>query len=321
MNGESNELQSNVKMPPHDLDAEEAVLGSLLIDPEAIFKIVTILRPEDFYREKNRWTYECCLALSERHEALNQITVANELSRQQKLEATGGAAYLSHLVYQVPTSVHAEYYANIVHRLAVMRRLISASNQIASIGYESPPDADDALDRAEAVLFRLRQGQTQRGFVHISEVLDRYFEESSLSPEHPGYLPHVPTGFNDLDKILGGLQRSDMIVMAGRPGMGKTSLALSIALQAARRHHKRIAIFSLEMSDEQLVQRLVSAETGIDSQRLRLATSKMTNGPRLFRLPTCFPIPRFTLTTPRPFLPWSCAPKLAGSTPSTVSIC
>ena len=270
MNGESNELQSNVKMPPHDLDAEEAVLGSLLIDPEAIFKIVTILRPEDFYREKNRWTYECCLALNERHEALNQITIAQELSRQQKLEAAGGAAYLSHLVYQVPTSVHAEYYANIVHRLAVMRRLISASNQIASIGYESPPDADDALDRAEAVLFRLRQGQTQRGFVHISEVLDRYFEESSLSPEHPDYLPHVPTGFNDIDKILGGLQRSDMIVLAARPGVGKTSLALNIAHNAAMKYGAHVAVFSLEMSKMELAYRFLSSESGVDNQRVRL---------------------------------------------------
>jgi replicative DNA helicase len=270
MNGDSNELQSTVRLPPHDLDAEEAVLGSLLIDPEAIFKIVTILRPEDFYREKNRWTYECCLALNERHEVINQITVAHELARQQKLEAAGGAAYLSHLVYQVPTSVHAEYYANIVHRLAVMRRLISASNQIAAIGYEAPPDVDEALDRAEGILFRLRHGQKQRGFVHISEVLDRYFEESSLSPEHPDYLPHVPTGFTDLDKILGGLQRSDMIVLAARPGVGKTSLALNIAHNAALRHKAHVALFSLEMSKMELAYRFLSSESGVDNQRIRL---------------------------------------------------
>jgi replicative DNA helicase len=128
MPNESSETQSNVKLPPHDLDAEEAVLGSLLIDPEAIFKIVTVLKPEDFYREKNRWTYEACAALYERREAINQITLAHELARGQKLEATGGAAYLSHLVAQVPTSVHAEYYAAIVHRLSMMRRLISSSN-------------------------------------------------------------------------------------------------------------------------------------------------------------------------------------------------
>ncbi len=150
MPSDSSESQANVKLPPHDLDAEEAVLGSLLIDAEAIFKIAPLLKPDDFYREKNRWTYECCISLYERREAINQIAVAHELARQQKLEASGGAAYLSHLVYQVPTSVHAEHYANIVRRLSLMRRLISASNQIAAIGYESPPDTMRPLTERRA---------------------------------------------------------------------------------------------------------------------------------------------------------------------------
>ena len=270
MPGDNVESQSNIKLPPHDLDAEEAVLGSLLIDSEAIFKIVTLLKPEDFYREKNRWTYESCLSLNERRESINQITVAQEMARQQKLEPAGGAAYLSHLVYQVPTSVHAEHYANIVRRLSMMRKLISASNQIATIGYESPPDIDEALDKAEGILFRLRYGQQQRGFVHIKEVLDRYFEESSLAPEREGFLPHVPTGFADLDKLLGGLQRSDMIVLAARPGVGKTSLALNIAHSAALKHKAHIALFSLEMSKMELAYRFLSVESGIDSQKIRL---------------------------------------------------
>lgn len=270
MPGDSVESQPSVKLPPHDLDAEEAVLGSLLIDPEAIFKIVPLLKPEDFYREKNRWTYESCIALYERHEAINQITVASEMARQQKLEAAGGAAYLSHLVYQVPTSVHAEYYANIVHRLSMMRQLISASNKIAAIGYEAPPDVDEALGRAEGILFRLRLGQSQRGFVHISEVLDRYFEESSLAPDREGFLPHVPTGFVDLDRILGGLQRSDMIVLAARPGVGKTSLALNIAHNTAMKYKAHVALFSLEMSKMELAYRFLSAESGVDSQKVRL---------------------------------------------------
>jgi len=267
---DSGETQSNVKLPPHDLDAEEAVLGSFLIDPEAIFKIVTVLKPEDFYREKNRWTYEACVSLYERREAINQITLAHELARQHKLEATGGAAYLSHLVAQVPTSVHAEYYANIVHRLSMMRRLISASNQIAAIGYESPPDVDEALGKAEGILFNLRLGQSQRGFIHISKVLDRYFEESSLGPKQEGFLPHVPTGFPEMDKILGGLQRSDMIVLAARPGVGKTSLALNIAHNAAVKYGAHVALFSLEMSKMELAYRFLSSESGVDSQSVRL---------------------------------------------------
>jgi replicative DNA helicase len=270
MYGESGESQSNVKLPPHDLDAEEAVLGSLLIDPEAIFKTVAVLKAEDFYREKNRWTYEGCQQLYDRKEAINQITIAHELARRQQLEAAGGAAYLSHLVSQVPTSVHVEHYANIVFRLSMMRQIISASNQIASIGYEAPPDADDALDRAESILYRLRRGQSQRDFIHIREVLDRYFEESSMDPEHGGTLPHVPSGFADLDKLLGGLQRSDMIILAARPSMGKTSLALNIARNAAVDHGARVAVFSLEMSKMELAYRFLSCESGIDAQRLRL---------------------------------------------------
>jgi len=267
---ETGEPQSNVKLPPHDLDAEEAVLGSLLIDPEAIFKVVTLLKAEDFYRDKNRWTYESCHQLYDRKEAINQITVAHELARRQQLEAAGGAAYLSHLVSQVPTSVHVEYYSNIVHRLSMMRQLITASNQIAGIGYEAPPDADDALDRAEGILFRLRYGQSRRDFVHIREVLDRYFEESSMDPEHAKALPHVPTGFDDLDKILGGLHRSDMVILAARPSLGKTSLALNIARNAALDHGARVALFSLEMSKMELAYRFLSCESGIDTQRLRL---------------------------------------------------
>ncbi len=270
MYGETGESQSNVKLPPHDLDAEEAVLGSLLIDPEAIFKVVTLLKADDFYREKNRWTYESCHQLYERREAINQITVAHELARRQQLEAAGGAAYLSHLISQVPTSVHVEFYSNIVRRLSMMRQLIMASNQIAGIGYEAPPDSDDALDRAESILFRLRYGQSRRDFVHIREVLDRYFEESSTDPEHARVLPHVPTGFHDLDKILGGLHRSDMIILAARPSLGKTSLALNIARNAALDHGARVALFSLEMSKMELAYRFLSCESGIDTQRLRL---------------------------------------------------
>jgi len=270
MPGEAGEPQSGVKVAPHDLDAEEAVLGSLLIDPEAIFKVVTSLGAEDFYREKNRWTYECCLLIYERREAINQVTVAHELARRQQLEAAGGAAYLSHLISQVPTSVHVEYYANIVRRLSMMRRLISASNQIAAIGYESPPDVDDALSRAESILFRLKYGKSRRDFVHIREVLDRYFEESSLGPGRPDFLPHVPTGFYDLDKILGGMQRSDMIVLAARPSVGKTSLALNIAHNAAMKYKARVALFSLEMSKMELAYRFLSGESGVDTQKLRL---------------------------------------------------
>lgn len=151
-----------VKLPPHDLDAEEAVLGSLLIDPEAIDLIVRWLMPQDFYREKNRWTYECCLEIQKWGQPTNQIIVAAELARRHQLEAAGGAAYISHLVSSTPTSVHVEYYAQIVQRLSFMRKLISAANQISAIGYESPPDIGEAINRAEDILSRLRNGAERK---------------------------------------------------------------------------------------------------------------------------------------------------------------
>ncbi|MFQ5924686.1 MAG: replicative DNA helicase [Dehalococcoidia bacterium] len=270
------------KLPPHDIEAEEAVIGSLLIDSDAIFKIATFLKAEDFYRETNQWAYEACFSLYARNEAINQVTAAHELARRERLEAVGGAAYLSHLIANVPTSVHVEHYAQIVHRTSVMRRLISSAEQIAAIGYEAGPDIDAALGRAEDVLFRLRHGESPRDFVHIRQVLDRYFEESELAPRPgEGEVALVRTGFPALDDILGGLQRSDMIVLAARPSLGKTSLALSIARNAAIEQKARVAIFSLEMAREQLVHRLLASESGVDARRLRLGQQTEADERRL----------------------------------------
>ncbi|MFQ6121516.1 MAG: replicative DNA helicase [Dehalococcoidales bacterium] len=260
------------KLPPHDLDAEEAVIGSLLIDGTAIHKIASFLKPEHFYHEQNQWLYGACLSLYGRNEAINQITVAQELARQGKLESCGGAAYLSHLISICPTSLDIEHYAQIVYRLSVMRGLISAADQIAAIGYEAGPDVDATLSRAEDVLFRLRQGQGVRDFTHIRQVLDKYFEVTP-APEVEGYprepMPYVLSNFVGLDELLGGLQRSDLIIVAGRPSMGKTSLALGIARNAAVEQKACVALFSLEMAREPLVLRLLASESGVNSRRVR----------------------------------------------------
>ena len=263
---------NNDKLPPNDADAEEAVIGSLLIDSESMHKVAVLLESGDFFREKNRWSYQACLDLHERNEAINQITVAQELAREGKLEALGGAAYLSHLVSQVPTSLHIEYYANIVNRLSMMRRLIDASEKISTIGYESDPDVENSLNRAEDILFRLRSTESPRDFVPIRSLLSHYFEESGLAPheEEEGVIPHINTGFKDIDVMLGGLQRSDMVVLGARPSMGKSSFALNVARNAAVDQHAKVALFSLEMSKEQLVHRFLSSEAGIDSKRIRL---------------------------------------------------
>ena len=260
------------KLPPHDLDAEEAVIGSLLIDGTAIYKIASFLQSSDFYHEQGQWLYGACRSLYERGEAINQITVAQELTQRGKLESCGGAAYLSHLISVCPTSLDIEEYAQIVYRLSVMRGLISAAGQIAGIGYETGPDVGASLSRAEDILFKLRHGEGAGDFTHIRQVLDKYFE-TVPTPEVEGYpqepVPYVLSNFVGLDEILGGFQRSDLIIVGGRPSMGKTSFALNVARNAAVEQKACVAFFSLEMAREALVFRLLSGESGVNSRRIR----------------------------------------------------
>jgi replicative DNA helicase len=271
------------KLPPHDIDAEEAALGSLLIDGAAINKIESLIQPLDYYSERNHWVYEACLGLYQRNEAINQITVAQELARQDKLEKCGGAAYLSHLISVCPTSLDIEYYAGIVYRLSMMRKLISASEQISDIGYRADPDIEASLDRSEDILYGLRHGKSPRDFVHIRQILDKYFEEkeSQDGEVKPSEMQRVPSGFMALDDYLGGFQRSDLIIVAGRPSMGKTSLALNIARNAAVEHNACVAMFSLEMSRESLVERLVSGEANVNSRKIRLSNETLDEQKRI----------------------------------------
>jgi replicative DNA helicase len=259
------------KLPPHDIEAEEAVIGSLLIDPEAILKVATFLRVEDFFDETNQMIYQSCVSLYQRNEVINQITVAHELMRLNMLEQIGGAAYLSHLISIVPTSLHVEYYAQIVSKMAVMRRLIAAAGQIAAIGYEAGPDIESSLNKAEDILFQVRMRQIPRDFIPIREALSQYFEEAG-QPAVPreGEIAHVLTGFTALDDFLGGLLKSDLVVLAARPSLGKTSLALNIARNAAIKQKACVALFSLEMSREAVVQRLLASESEVDSRHVRL---------------------------------------------------
>ncbi|MFC2067530.1 replicative DNA helicase [Chloroflexota bacterium] len=273
----------NEKLPPHDIDAEEAVNGSLLIDGKTIYQIAILLRPEDFYHEQNRFVYQACVLLYQRDEAINQITVAQELDRQKRLEVCGGAAYLSHLISIVPTSLDIEHYARIVYRLSIMRQLISAADKIAHIGYEAEPDVSSTLSKAEDILFQLRQERGSLDFIPIKQVLDAYFE-APPSPGESGYqlIPHVLTNFTGLDEFLGGLQRSDLIIVAGRPSMGKTSLALNIARNAAVEQGACVALFSLEMGRESLVLRLLSSESRVNLRKLRFGLHLDTTEKGLF---------------------------------------
>jgi replicative DNA helicase len=258
------------RMPPHSIEAEEAVLGSILIDAEAIFRVSSFLKGEDFYIVKNQWVWDACMALHERREPIDFVTLTRELEAREQLNEIGGATYISHLINVVPTAIHAEGYGRIVERTAIRRRLLNAASDIAQLAYEESDEIDQTIDAAEQALFGVSQRRIARDMVPIAEAIRAYYDRIEYLYEHRGEPLGIPTGFRDLDKLLGGLQRSDLIIVAARPGVGKTSLMLNIALSAARRFHQRVAIFTLEMSNEQIVQRLVSAETGIDSQRLRL---------------------------------------------------
>ena len=257
------------RLPPQNVDAEEAVLGAILIDPDAIIRVATFLNPEDFYREKHGWIYDTALTLHDRREPIDLLTVCDELDRRNQLDEVGGPAFITALVNAVPTSIHAEHYARIVERTGTRRRLIEAAGQIAALAYQEAEDVDEVVDRAEQVLFGVSERRISRELVPIRQVLSAYYDRIEYLTRHRGELIGIPTGFERIDKLLGGLQRSDLVILAARPSVGKTSLALGFAQNAAKKHNQRVAFFSLEMSNEQVVQRIISAETGINAQRLR----------------------------------------------------
>ena len=258
------------RLLPHNIEAEEALIGSLLIDGECIARIAPMLRPGDFYRERNQLCYDAALALSNRNHAIDQTTLASELARTEKLEIAGGMAYLSHLVSITPTSVHAEDYADIVSRTAAMRKLIAAGSRIAELGYNDTDDLDATLRQAEDALYAVRNTTQQRDFQSFRDIFDRYLQEQAMAADLLT-MADAPlmTGFSDLDELLGGFQRSDLVILAARPSVGKSTLALNMAMNNAKAGHT-CAIFSLEMTADQLAMRALAAETGIDSHRIRL---------------------------------------------------
>ena len=257
------------KAIPANLEAEQAVLGSLLIDPDAIVKIASFLRPKDFYRERHAWLYEAMFSLHERHEPLDFITVVDELERRGQIEEIGGPAFIADLISTTPTAMYVDFYARIVERTAVLRRLITAATEIVELAYDESQEVDQVVDRAEQIIFNVSESRIHRDLTPIRAIMGDVIDNIDFLSRHQDQLMGVPTGFALLDRYLGGLQKSDLIILAARPAMGKTSLALNIAQNAAAQN-QRVAVFSLEMSSEQLVHRLLSTKTGIDSHRLRL---------------------------------------------------
>jgi replicative DNA helicase len=267
--------------PPNNTDAEESVLGAALIDREAIARVAPFLKAEDFYRERNGTIYGAMLALYDRREPVDYMTLSDELSRRGQLEPVGGILYLGRLLEVVPTSLHIEEYGHIVERTALMRRLISAGGKIAALGYSDAYDIDTTLEKAEQLLLGVSQKRVSRDFESLAEVLRAYLEQLEQFQEGERTRYGVPSGFIDLDKLTGGLQRSDLVILAARPSMGKTSLALNIAANAALKYKATVGLFSLEMSKGQLAARLLSTESGVDSTRLRLGRLNETESRRL----------------------------------------
>lgn len=255
-------------LAPHSQDAEEAVLGAILINPEAIADVAAFLLPDDFFIVRNSWIWEAMLRLYERNDHIDNLTLCEELRSQGQLEDVGGVPFILYLMNNTPTSLHAEVYAHIVERTAVRRRMLQAASEIAQLANAQELDVNEVIEQAEAALFEVSERRTKKDVSDLKTTLKDYFLHIENLIENQEEYMGVPSGFNDLDKVLGGFQKSDLLVLAARPGMGKTSFALNIARNAARAGAK-VAIFSLEMSKEQLVQRLISAEARIDSQKLR----------------------------------------------------
>jgi replicative DNA helicase len=257
------------RLPPQSIEAEQSVLGALLIDKDAVIEVAEFLRADDFYRGHHGTIYAAILDLYERREPVDLVTVSEVLERNGHLDAVGGSAYLTSLINLTPTAVNAVHYGRIVERKAVLRNLIAAAGRIAGIGYEETADVSAAVDRAEQELFAVSQKRIEAGFSPLKALLHSAYDRLDYLHQHKGEISGVKTGFKDLDTLTTGLQRSDLIVLAARPSIGKTSLALNIAEHAAVREGKTVGIFSLEMSKEQLVLRLLSSVANIDSQRLR----------------------------------------------------
>ena len=257
------------KLPPQNLEAESSLLGCLLIDKDAVIKVVDIIRPEDFYKDANGIIFSAMRELYIHHEPIDILTLTSKLEEKKQLEAIGGRTYLAELANSVATSSHIVYYANIVQRKATLRRLLTTAAEISELGYQEDEEIEKILDIAEQKLFGVSQKYLKNVFLPIDNLLSEAFDRIDELHKQSGKLRGLPTGFPDLDGLLAGLQKSDLVILASRPSVGKTSLALDIARQSAIRSKVAIGIFSLEMSKEQLVDRMLCAQAGVSLWRMR----------------------------------------------------
>jgi replicative DNA helicase len=270
-----NNNQNIEKLPPQNIEAEQSFLGCLLIDKDAIIKVADIISENDFYKDTHRIVFETMKELYARHEPIDILSLTNRLEEKNKLEEIGGRSYLATLSNFSATASHVEHYANIIQRKATLRRLLTAASEIAELGFREEEEIDKLLDESEQKLFSVSQKYLKNVFVPVDRLLADAFERIDELHKQSGKLRGITTGFNDLDNLLAGLQKSDLIILAARPSVGKTSLALDVARQAAVKSKVPVGIFSLEMSKEQLVDRMLCAQSNVSLWRMR--TGKLSD--------------------------------------------
>jgi replicative DNA helicase len=266
----NNKKNSNLKLPPQDIDAEKSVLGSVLIDKNALINIVDFLRPDHFYKTNHQLIYSSMLSLYEKRDPIDLITLQSELNKQGKLEEIGGSAYLTELVYFVATSSNVEHHARIVQEASIRRNLISSASRIVELAYEED-SVGSIIDKAEQSLFSIYRDTVKNDFVPISQGLDASYNKLDELQRNPNALRGVPSGIKSLDRILSGFQKEALVILAARPSVGKTSLALNMAQYAAVNHEKSVAFFSLEMGIGEITERMLSAQATIDNWKIKHA--------------------------------------------------
>ena len=272
---------ASVRVPPHSLEAEQSVLGGVLIDNNVINKVLEILREEDFYREAHQRIFSAMISLYERNEPLDLITLTNELKKRKLLEQVGGASYLAQLVDTVPTAANTVYYAKIVKEKSLLRKLISTATEIITQCYQEGEDVEEFLDEAEQAIFSISEHRVKPAFFPLKEVIKESFRTIERLYERKELITGIPSGFKDLDRKTAGFQPSDLIIVAGRPSMGKTAFCLNVAQYAAVHAKVPTVIFSLEMSKEQLALRMLCAEARVNASRVRSGFLSESDWPKL----------------------------------------
>lgn len=274
-------MEDITRIPPHSVESEQSILGSILLDKEAIITVTETIRPDDFYKEAHKIIYECMLKLSNKGEPIDLITLTEELRKQGHLDDVGGISYITSLSTIVPTTSNVKYYADIVKEKSVLRKLIKASNDIISLGYDGATKIEDVLEQAEKRIFDISQEKASDDFKSINSVLMDTYDLIEKLYTNKSDVTGITTGFKDLNKKINGLQRTDLILLAARPAMGKTAFSLNLVQNAALKGDASVAVFSLEMSKEQLVQRMLSAQSHVELKKIKTGTLDENDWPRI----------------------------------------